>query len=266
MPPTNDNRVPAESSLTAYENLVAVIRRLRKECPWDWEQTHESMRHLLVEEAYEVVEAIEQGDYEELKKELGDVALQVIFHSVIAEERDYFSLEAVLEAITEKLVQRHPHVFGDTAVAGVQEVRSNWEEIKRAERRGKSVLESIPAHLPALLSAYRMQEKAANVGFDFATAEDAWAKVEEELQEYREAVGTPQAEAELGDVLFALVNYARRVDINAENALRAANRRFKYRFSYMESQLTSEEMRNTSIEELEQYWRQAKRREAAMQS
>ena len=250
-----------ENSLPAYEKLVSVIRRLRKECPWDMVQTHESMRHLLIEEAYETVEAIEQFDYQELKKELGDVALQVIFHAIIAEESKHFNLTDVMETITEKLIRRHPHVFGNAVVNDVGEVLSNWEEIKRSERQGGSVLGSIPAHLPALLAAHRMQEKAANVGFDFATPEDAWKKVEEELDEYREAVGTPEAEAEFGDILFALVNYSRRVDLNAENALRAANARFKYRFSYMESKLPGDLMNKTSLEEKEEIWQEAKRTE-----
>ena len=259
MPTSDSIRTSSEPSSAPYEALVAVIRRLRKECPWDRQQTHESARHLVVEEAYETVDAIEQGDYDELKKELGDLVLQVIFHSVIAEEAGRFTLAEVMAAVREKLIRRHPHVYGDVDVTGVNQVLSNWEEIKRKERPGRRVLDGISAHMPALLCAHRMQEKAAGVGFDFETEADTWAKVEEELREYREAAGSTQAEGEFGDLLFALVNYARRTDINAENALRSANSKFKRRFSYIESKLEGRRLRAVSLAEMDRYWEEAKR-------
>ncbi len=263
MPSQNQQQTSREPSLASYEALVAVVRRLRRECPWDKAQTHASARHLIIEEAYELVDAIEQQDDTELVAELGDLALQVIFHAVMAEEAGRFSLTGVMEAIRDKLVRRHPHVYGDTAVAGVQEVLTNWEEIKRAERHGKHLLDGVPRHLPALLSAHRMQEKAAGVGFDFETAEDAWAKVKEELQEYDCATGSAQAEAEFGDLLFALVNYARHTGINAENALRGANSRFRQRFSYIETRLAGQDLRAASLDTMDQYWEEAKQQEQA---
>ncbi len=259
---TNDRATASsEASCAPYEALITIVRRLRSECPWDREQTHASARHLLVEEAYEAVDAIEQEDYDELKKELGDLALQVIFHAVMGEEAGHFTLSGVMEAVAEKLIRRHPHVYGDAKVAGVEDVLSNWEEIKRAERQDRSVLDGVPIHLPALLCAHRMQEKAAGVGFDFETLEDTWGKVEEELWEYRNAADGPGAEAELGDLLFALVNYTRRIGINAENALRGANRKFKRRFAFIEARLKGHNLRSVSLAEMDRHWDEAKRQE-----
>ena len=253
----------SESSLHAFEELIHVIRRLRRECPWDKAQTHESARHLVVEEAYEVVDAIEHQDDDELKKELGDLLLQVIFHTVMAEEEGKFTLVEVIEVLHQKLVRRHPHVFQGVSVDGVAEVLQNWEEIKRQEQGDRRILDGVPVHLPALLSAHRMQEKAAGVGFDFDSAADTWSKVVEELQEYREAEGSTQAEAEFGDLLFALVNYARRTNINAENALRAANQKFRRRFAYVEEQLEGRNLREVGLAEMDRHWEEAKRREKA---
>jgi len=259
-----------------FADFVAVVRRLRRECPWDREQTHESVKHLLIEEAYETVDAIESGDMEELKKELGDLLLHVIFHSTMAEESGAFTLEDVMRTEAEKLIRRHPHVFGDVKVKDVQEVLANWEQIKVQERgeetpTRKSVLSGVPKSLPALLQAYRIQEKAAGVGFDFPEQEEAWKKVEEELAEFREDIQSGKSvddlEEEFGDVLFALVNYARLLGINPEMALRKANEKFIRRFQHIESRLEDSGRRpsEVSLQEMDTLWEEAKRQERTSQ-
>lgn len=261
----------AESSdrLEVYADFVAIVKQLRRDCPWDREQTHESVKHLLIEEAYEVVEAIDGADWDALKKELGDVLLHVLFHSNIAEENGTFTIKDVIEAETEKLVRRHPHVFGEAAADDAASVEANWEQIKMQERDGKdeapsSVLDGVPQQLPALLRAQRMQEKAAGVGFDFPERDGAWAKVEEEIHEFHEHVeaGASDAEKEdeFGDVLFALVNYARRVGINPENALRRTNDKFVRRFRHIERRLAESDRTVADVElaEADALWDEAK--------
>ncbi|MEM1127276.1 MAG: nucleoside triphosphate pyrophosphohydrolase [Bacteroidota bacterium] len=251
--------------LEVYADFVAIVKQLRRDCPWDRKQTHESVKHLLIEEAYEAVEAIDEEDWDELKRELGDLLLHVVFHSVIAEQAGRFTLQEVIQAETDKLVRRHPHVFGDTAVAGVDEVLTNWEQIKQAEGDGqRSALAGVPRHLPALLRAQRIQEKAAGVGFDFPVPDDAWDKVEEEIQEFRALADTgaaPEAlEHELGDVLFALVNYARFVDVTPENALSRTNDKFTRRFQHIERRLRDQHrtLAEADLDEMDQYWEEAK--------
>lgn len=236
--------------------LVNVVRQLRKLCPWDRKQTHASLRHLLIEEAYEIVEALDQGDMQELSTELGDLLLQIILHSVIAEEAEQFDLADVIAATVDKMVRRHPHVFGQVHVSGVKEVLQNWESLKAKERKGRSVLSGVPAGLPALLSAYRMQEKAASVGFDFPNQESTWTKVEEEIQEFKAAGSGDERESEFGDLLFALVNYARKNRINPEDALRTANHRFRGRFEYVEANVP--DMKAAELEELDRHWEASK--------
>jgi len=250
--------------LEAYADFVAVVKQLRRDCPWDREQTHDSVKHLLIEEAYETVEAIDAQAWDELKRELGDLLLHVVFHSVIAEQDGRFTLKDVIEAETDKLVHRHPHVFGDVIVEGVEEVLTNWEQIKLKEGRKKSVLAGVPAQLPALLWAFRAQEKVAGVGFDFPEREGAWAKVEEEIREYREQItdGAPEEarEAEFGDLLFALVNYARLAGVNPENALRRTNAKFKRRFHHIERRLAEQGHTPADVDlaEMDKYWDEAK--------
>ncbi|MCS4200293.1 nucleoside triphosphate pyrophosphohydrolase [Salinibacter ruber] len=261
---------PAER-LEAYADLAAIVKQLRRDCPWDREQTHESVKHLLIEEAYEVVAAIDHGDWDELAEELGDVLLHVLFHAVIAEEGGRFTLADVIEAETDKLVRRHPHVFGDAATGDADAVAASWEEIKQREKNGEaeeaSVLDGVPAQLPALLRAQRVQEKAAGVGFEFPDRDEAWDKVQEELEEFREAVADDRPperrQDEFGDLLFALVNYARYTDVTPENALRETTDRFTRRFQDVESRLSGQ---GTSIDEadlaeLRRLWRDAKTRE-----
>ena len=253
--------------LDAYADFVAIVKQLRRDCPWDREQTHDSVKHLLIEEAYETVEAIDEQDWDELKRELGDLLLHVVFHSVIAEQGGRFTLKDVIEAETEKLVRRHPHVFGDVTVGSVDEVLTNWEQIKMKEGRKKSALEGVPAQLPALLWAYRVQEKAAGVGFDFPERDGAWEKVEEEIHEYRDLVEAgalaEEKEAEFGDMLFALVNYARFTGVNPENALRRTNEKFRRRFRHIEQRLTERglTMADVDLAEMDRYWNEAKRHE-----
>ncbi len=236
--------------------FVNVVRQLRKQCPWDRKQTHASLRHLLIEEAYETIEALDSEDMQELRIELGDLLLQIVMHSVIAEETDQFDLAGVVSAVTDKMIRRHPHVFGDIAVSGVEEVLQNWESLKASERQGASVLSGVPASLPALLCAYRMQEKAASVGFDFPDQESTWAKVEEEIQEFKAAASDAERENELGDLLFALVNYARKNQINPEDALRGTNRRFRNRLAYVEACVPN--MKAADLEELDLHWEKSK--------
>lgn len=260
----------AEDRLEAYADFVAIVKQLRRDCPWDREQTHESVKHLLIEEAYETVEAIDEENWDELKKELGDLLLHVVFHSVIAEQGGRFTLKDVIDAETNKLVRRHPHVFGDVTVDNVDDVLTNWEQIKLKEGEKKSALEGVPNQLPALLRAFRMQEKAAGVGFDFPEKEGAWEKVEEELDEFHSLVDAEASveaqEAEFGDVLFALVNYARFIGVNPENALRRTNDKFVRRFQHIEERLSEQGkmMADVDLETMDQYWDEAKVKEREM--
>lgn len=246
--------------LEAYADFVAIVRQLRRDCPWDKVQTHDSVKHLLIEEAYETVEAIDDEDWTGLKKELGDILLHVVFHSVMAAEQGTFTLKDVIDSETEKLVRRHPHVFGDTEVANIQEVLTNWETIKIREGEKKSAMEGVPRHLPALLRAYRMQEKAAGVGFDFPTPDDAWGKVSEELAEFRELVDAKASkekqEEELGDLFFALINYSRNAGLNPENALSRTNDKFIRRFKGVEQALDAKgiSLVDATLEQMDAEW------------
>jgi MazG family protein len=246
----------------AFTRFVEVTKRLRRECPWDREQTHASIRHSLIEEAYEVVEAIDTNDMGELRKELGDLLLHVVFHANIAEEKKEFTLEEVINGITEKMIFRHPHIFGDTKVKDAAEVKRNWEKLKLSEGR-TSLMDGVPKELPALLRAHRLTEKASKVGFDWAHRDDAWTKVEEELHEFRRSVDAAEAsdaEAELGDVLFSLVNYARFLNINSENALRLTIEKFIVRFQYIEQRLREmgKDPHASTLEEMDVLWVEAK--------
>ena len=274
-----------------FKELVDIVRKLRVECPWDREQTNDSIKAATIEEAYEVVESIDNEDFDELKKELGDLLLHVIFHSVIAEEDDYFELGDVIDSIKEKLVRRHPHVFGDVVVENSEHVKKNWESIKLKEGR-KSVLEGVPEIMPALQRAFRLQEKASKVGFDWNNKDDIWNKVVEEIEEmHREEVSADgrsasggksqksqleadqlkaekvknevneKLEDEIGDVFFALVNYARFLKINPENALRKTNRKFINRFNYIEKKLeeNGKKINESNLEEMDVYWNESKR-------
>lgn len=247
----------------AFKEFVEIMSRLRKECPWDREQTHESISGNTIEEAYEVVQAIDDKDPEELKKELGDLLLHVAFHSVIAEDSGNFNIEDVIHAITEKLIRRHPHVFADGKASNTEEITQTWEAIKLSEGR-KSVLEGIPQAMPALLRAHRIQEKAAKVGFDWEKKADVWKKVEEEIHELSHEVkhnDPEKMEGEFGDVLFALINYARFIGINPENALRKTTTKFEKRFAYIEQKLAenNKKVTDSNLEEMDGYWNESKK-------
>lgn len=250
--------------ISEFEKFVEIVHRLRQECPWDREQTHTSIRHSLIEETYEVIEAIDHNNFEELKKELGDLLLHVIFHASIAEEKNEFTLKEVINEISEKLVRRHPHVFGELQVSGAKQVISNWEKIKLDEGR-KSVIEGVPKELPALLRAHRLQDKASKVGFDWEKKEDAWNKVEEEMRELHHAIesaNNSEIENEFGDLLFALVNYSRFININPENALRSTIDKFIKRFQYIEKKLKElgKDIHTSSLDEMDKLWNEAKKR------
>ncbi len=245
-----------------FEDFVKLVSILRKECPWDRKQTHHSIKDNLIEEAYEAVEAIDNEDFDELSKELGDLLLHVVFQTKMASEKNHFTIEDVIFKISEKLIRRHPHVFADTSVNNEDEVASNWESIKLKEGK-KSILDGVPRHLPGLIRAYRMQEKAANVGFDWEEWQLAWDKLNEEIDEWREAV-THQTAAEqkeeFGDLLFSLVNVGRLLKIDAEDAIRVANRKFDDRFRYIEEKLGEKgsSVVEANLAEMDLLWNEAK--------
>lgn len=262
-----DQFKPSPEIIEAFVDFYAIVGQLRRDCPWDREQTHESVRHMMIEETYEAVEAIDNQDWDELSRELGDVFLHVLFHSDIGATNKSFTLLEVMQRETEKLVRRHPHVFGDVQVNDVGEVLTNWEEIKQKETGRRSAIDGIPKHLPALLRAYRLQEKAGTVGFDFPNGEENWAKVEEEIAEYKALVmrdaSVEEQEKEFGDVMFAMVNYARFAGMKPENALRQTNAKFERRFRYIEEQLAAQgkRLKDVTLEEMDRYWDEAKAKE-----
>ena len=245
-----------------FKEFVQIVERLRKECPWDKEQTNDSIKAATIEEAYEVVDAIDNKDYDELRKELGDLLLHVVFHTVIAEESNYFKIDDVIDSIREKLIRRHPHVFGNRKVSGAEEVKTNWEEIKLSEGRA-NLLNGMPPLLPALQRAHRIQEKVSKVGFDWEKKEDVWKKVIGEIEEMHrsEMEGThDELECEIGDVFFALVNYARFLKVNPENALRKTNKKFIKRFGYVEKKITESgrKLSESTLEEMDDFWEESK--------
>lgn len=243
--------------------LVEVVRRLRAPdgCPWDHEQTHASLRATMLEEAYEVLEAIDENSTPKLREELGDVLLQVLMQSVIAEETREFTLGDVADSVREKLVRRHPHVFGSTVVSGSDEVVRNWEALKAKEYGRESALDGVQRSLPALQWAWSLQRRAANVGFDWPDVEGALDKIREELEELRQASTPEEREAEFGDLLFTMVNVARKLGINPEDALRGTTGRFEARFRMMEQAARADgrPLKDLPIEELDRYWEAAKR-------
>lgn len=246
-----------------FQKLVDVMKRLRTECPWDQEQTHDSIKAATLEETHELIEAIDEKDFSEMKGELGDVLLHIVFHSQIASESNHFSIDEVIDGITEKLIRRHPHVFGDTKVKDNDEIMYNWEKIKLDEGR-KSVLDGIPKALPQLHRSFRIQEKASKVGFDWDKKEKVWDKVKEEINEFEQVSKTNDSqkiEEELGDLLFSIVNYTRFIGINPENALRTTNEKFIKRFAYIESKLEEmgKRVTDSNLSELDKLWEESKK-------
>jgi tetrapyrrole methylase family protein/MazG family protein len=255
---------------SSFEDLVAIMRRLRAPggCPWDAEQTHESLTRYLLEEAYEVIEAIEARSADHLREELGDLLLQPVFHAAIAEESGVFTIGDVIQTLCDKLVRRHPHVFGDMEISDSSAQVENWERIKKREKGAErpSALSGVPPQLPALLKAQKITEKASRVGFDWEHVDQVMAKVMEELHEFEEAMAgndNDRMEAELGDLLFAIVNLGRFLSINPEEALRKTINRFQNRFRYVEERLADQgkQMVSTPLEEMDLLWEEAKERE-----
>ncbi|MES2618340.1 MAG: nucleoside triphosphate pyrophosphohydrolase [Bacteroidota bacterium] len=253
----------ADTRLAAFSRLLTIMDELRAQCPWDREQTTESLRHLTIEETYELSDAILANDAEEIKKELGDILLHIVFYAKIGEEKKQFDIESVITQLCEKLIRRHPHIYGDVVAENSDTVKQNWEQIKLKEKGNekKSVLAGVPQSMPALVKAYRMQEKAAQVGFDWENKEQVWAKVEEELQEFKTAENNEEKENELGDVLFSLVNYARFSNINPDDALEKTNRKFIKRFNYIESKAEAGQLdlRDVGLAKMDEWWNEAKK-------
>ena len=245
-----------------FEDLKEIMKQLRQKCPWDRKQTHESLKKYLIEETYEVIDAIDRKDWEALKEELGDLLLQPVFHARLAEEEGRFNIDDVVDHLCKKLIERHPHVFGDQEAKTAEEVLKNWE--KRKLERRSSVLEGVPKHLPALMRAEKLQKKAAKVGFDWRNIEDVKKKVKEEWQEFWQALESgnkEEIEHEFGDLLFALVNLARFLKIDPEEALQKANERFIKRFSHVERRVkeSGKPWEEFSLEELDRFWEEAKK-------
>ncbi len=253
-----------EEQLAAFDRLLTVMDELRVKCPWDRKQTFESLRQNTIEETYELAAALIKKDYNEIAKELGDVLLHVIFYAKIASETDNFDITDVCNRLCDKLIFRHPHVYGEQAAQNAEEVSHLWEQVKLKEKGGnKTVLEGIPDALPALVKAYRIQDKAANVGFDWEKKEDVWNKVREEIAEFEKELTNGDdinTEAELGDLLFSLVNVARLYKIKPDNALEKTNQKFIRRFNYIEQQTAAQgrNLNELTLDEMETLWQQAK--------
>ena len=251
-----------KDQLEAFNRLLDMMDDLREKCPWDKKQTLESLRHLTIEETYELADAILENDLTEIKKELGDVLLHIVFYAKIGSEKKAFDIGDVANTISKKLRHRHPHIYGDVAVENENDVKRNWEQLKLKEGKN-SVLEGVPKSLPAVVKASRIQEKVAGVGFDWESPEQVWEKVQEELTELNEEIkaGTKEnIEKEFGDVLFSMINYARFIDINPENALEKTNKKFISRFQYLEKEAKKEgkELSNMSLTEMDVYWEKSK--------
>ncbi len=252
-----------EEKLAAISRLLDIMDDLRKGCPWDKKQTNESLRHLTIEEVYELADAILENEPEEIKKELGDLLLHIVFYSKIGEEKNQFDIADVANAISDKLIYRHPHIYGDVKVKDEKEVKENWEKLKLKEGK-KSVLEGVPKSLPAMVKAMRLQEKAKGVGFDWENKEQVWEKVQEELQEFKEEAekkNRKETEEEFGDLLFSLINYARFLNINPESALEKTNKKFIKRFQILEQEIKDQgkDLKDMNLEEMEKYWQKAKK-------
>ncbi len=252
-----------EEKLEAFKRLLNIMDELRAGCPWDKEQTLESLRHLTIEEVYELSDAILEGAKNEIKKELGDLMLHLVFYAKIGSETNDFDIKDVLDGISEKLIYRHPHIYGDVEVSGPEEVKNNWEKLKLKEGK-KSVLEGVPQSMPPLVKAYRIQEKVKGVGFEWEYSQQVWDKVQEEMAELKYEVensgSKEKMEDELGDLLFALVNYSRYIGVNPEDALERTNKKFIRRFQFIETESVKDgkNIESMTLEEMDAYWNKAK--------
>lgn len=249
--------------LKQFERLLTIMDELRAQCPWDKKQTLESLRHLTIEEVYELADAILDNDLPEIKKELGDILLHLVFYAKIGDEKESFDIADVIDSVCEKLIQRHPHIYGDVKVADEEEVKRNWEQLKLKDGR-ESVLEGVPKSLPAMVKATRIQDKARGVGFDWDNRDQVWEKVQEELGEFKTEVDSgaseQKIEQEFGDVLFSMINYARFIGVDPESALERTNKKFISRFQFMEKGVKADkrQMSEMTLEEMDQYWDKAK--------
>lgn len=252
--------VPDQRKLEAFGRLLKIMDELREQCPWDRKQTMQSLRNLTIEETYELADAILAEDLEEVKEELGDIMLHMVFYARIADEKGAFDIADALHAVCEKLIKRHPHIYGDVKVKDEEDVKKNWEQLKLKEGK-RSVLAGVPNSLPAMVKAYRMQEKTKQVGFEWDNAEQVWDKVEEEMAEFKEALAPEYSqekrEEEFGDVLFSLINYARFQGIDPETALERVNQKFKKRFEYIEAH-ARKDLEEMTLEEMDALWNEAK--------
>ncbi len=253
-----------DQRLIEFERLLNIMDDLRAQCPWDKEQTFDSLRHLTIEETYELSDAILEKDLDEIRKELGDLMLHLVFYAKLGEETGSFGIADVLSGINEKLINRHPHIYGDVKVQTATDVKNNWEKIKLTEGR-ESVLEGVPMSLPAMIKAYRIQDKVRGIGFDWDNVSQVWEKVEEEIAELKyeleHGADKVKTESEFGDLLFALINYARFIDVNPETALERTNRKFISRFKFLEKAINADgkKLHEMNLAEMDVYWEKAKK-------
>jgi len=255
--------------LAAFDRLLTIMDELRAKCPWDKKQTTESLRHLTIEETFELSDAILEGDPDEIKKELGDILLHIVFYAKIGSEEGNFDITTMIDSLCEKLIRRHPHIYGDAIAEDEETVKQNWEKIKLSEKGNVSVLGGVPKSLPALIKAMRIQEKARGVGFDWEEKQQVWEKVEEEMQEFKDEfnadskaeIDKEKATAEFGDLLFSLINYARFIEINPEEALERTNLKFIKRFRYLENSAkeSGKSLSEMTLAEMDVYWNEAKK-------
>ena len=254
-----------KQAIESFERLLDIMDELREKCPWDRKQTFETLRHLTIEETYELADAIIENDTDEIKKEVGDLLLHIVFYAKIGSEENAFDIKSVIDSLNEKLIRRHPHIYGDEKVENSEQVKENWEQIKLKEGR-KSTLSGVPKTLPALVKAYRIQDKARGVGFDWDNSQQVWEKVEEEIEELKEEVrnnNKEKIEQEFGDTLFALINYARFIDVNPETALERTNKKFINRFQFIEEKALQQgrSLKDMTLEEMDKIWNEAKTQE-----
>ncbi|MDD3286525.1 MAG: nucleoside triphosphate pyrophosphohydrolase [Bacteroidales bacterium] len=254
-----------KQAIESFERLLDIMDELREKCPWDRKQTFETLRHLTIEETYELADAIIENDTDEIKKEVGDLLLHIVFYAKIGSEENAFDIKSVIDSLNEKLIRRHPHIYGDEKVENSEQVKENWEQIKLKEGI-KSTLSGVPKTLPALVKAYRIQDKARGVGFDWDNSQQVWEKVEEEIEELKEEVrnnNKEKIEQEFGDTLFALINYARFIDVNPETALERTNKKFINRFQFIEEKalLQGRSLKDMTLEEMDKIWNEAKTQE-----
>jgi XTP/dITP diphosphohydrolase len=258
-----------KTQLEAFDRLLTIMDELREQCPWDRKQTIESLRHLTIEETFELSDAILENDMEETKKELGDILLHIVFYAKIGSEKKSFDISTVIDSLCEKLIRRHPHIYGDTIADDEEAVKQNWEKIKLKEKGNTSVLGGVPKSLPALIKSMRIQEKARGVGFDWEEKNQVWEKVEEEMQEFKaefnvdddQEIDREKATGEFGDLLFSLINYARFIEINPEEALEKTNIKFIKRFQYLENAAkeSGKKIEDMTLAEMDVYWEEAKK-------